>query len=257
MPGEMKQVAGGPPRLVVLDLDGTLVDSLGDIAASANQSLVEAFGEGARQPDEVVRGFVGSGARRLIERCVQAAGQSPENTGRLLERFFLIYSSRLTQTTRPYPGIEESLDELAETARLAVLTNKPGVLTRRILHHLGLGNRFIAVVGGDDGPSMKPDPSGLLELAAEAGADPRDMAMVGDSAIDILTARHAGTRAVGVLWGYDRAGVLREKPDVLVETPAGLRSKVLFDPVRPTPAFRIEPDSSPPNPRPAPRSARR
>ncbi len=228
MPDEVTRVEGAPPRLVVFDLDGTLVDSLGDIAASANQSLVEVFGEKARQPDDVVRGFVGSGARRLIERCVQAAGQSKENTGPLLERFFLIYSSRLTETTRPYPGIEESLDEMAKIARLAVLTNKPGVLTRRILEDLGLGSRFAGVIGGDDAPSMKPDPSGLLKLMADAAVDPWDTAMVGDSAIDILTARHAGARAIGVLWGYDRSGVLRERPDALVETPSELGSVVLF-----------------------------
>jgi phosphoglycolate phosphatase len=225
---EMNGTAGAPPRLVVFDLDGTLVDSLGDIAASANQSLVEAFGEQARQPEDVVRGFVGSGARRLIERCLQAAGQSQENLGRLLERFFLIYSSRLTQTTRPYPGIEESLDELAKTARLAVLTNKPGVLTRRILEDLGLRSRFAGVIGGDDAPAMKPDPAALRRLMADAVVDPRDTAMVGDSAIDILTARHAGVRAIGVLWGYDRSGVVRERPDALVETPSGLGSVVLF-----------------------------
>lgn len=232
----MKEAPSAPPRLVVFDLDGTLVDSLGDITSSVNDALVEAFGEQARLADQVVRGFVGSGARRLIDRCVQAAGQPEAAAGRLFDRFLLIYSSRLTETTRLFPGLEEALDELAAGARLAVLTNKPGVMTRRILQDLGLRNRFVAAVGGDDALSMKPDPAGLVRLAAEAGVDLRDTVMVGDSAIDVLTARHAGARAVGVLWGYDRNGVLRERPDILVENPSGIRSAVLFGPAQSIPA---------------------
>ena len=113
-------------RLVVFDLDGTLIDSIGDIASSANQSLVEAYGDSARLPHEVVRGFVGHGARQLIERCVAAAEKPAADVAGVFERFLTIYDSRLTETTRLYPGMSEALDRIESPSRLAVLTNKPG-----------------------------------------------------------------------------------------------------------------------------------
>ena len=218
----MRDASSSRPRLVVFDLDGTLIDSIGDIASSANQSLAEAYGEGAQLSPDVVRGFVGHGARQLIERCVVAAGEPPADVSRVFERFLAIYSSRLTETTRLYPGMREALDRIEATSRLAVLTNKPGGMSRTILKDLGLIGRFVAVVGGDDFPSKKPDPEGLLKIAAEAGVSPQETALVGDSAVDIRTARNAGALAVGVLWGYDREGVIREQPDVLLADPREL-----------------------------------
>ncbi len=218
----MRDASSSRPRLVVFDLDGTLIDSIGDIASSANQSLAEAYGEGAQLSPDVVRGFVGHGARQLIERCVVAAGEPPADVSRVFERFLAIYSSRLTETTRLYPGMSEALDRIEATSRLAVLTNKPGGMSRTILKDLGLIGRFVAVVGGDDFPSKKPDPEGLLKIAAEAGVSPQETALVGDSAVDIRTARNAGALAVGVLWGYDREGVIREQPDVLLADPREL-----------------------------------
>lgn len=209
-----------PPRLVVFDLDGTLIDSIGDIASSANQSLVEAYGESARLSPEVVRGFVGHGARQLIERCVGAAQKPAADVARVFERFLTIYGSRLTETTRLYPGMSEALDRIESSSRLAVLTNKPGAMSRTIVRDLGLAARFIAVVGGDDLPSKKPDPEGLLKIAAEAGVRPEETALVGDSGVDVQTARRAGARSIGVLWGYDREGVIREKPDVVLANPS-------------------------------------
>ncbi len=213
-------------RLVVFDLDGTLVDSIGDIASATNQSLIEAYGEDARLSQDVVRGFVGGGARLLIDRCVEAAGQARDHAGRVFDRFLVIYGSRLTETTRLYSGMKEALDHLEGTARLAVLTNKPGGMSRTIVQDLGLLGRFIAVIGGDDLKSKKPDPEGLLKIAAQAGLRAEETALVGDSAVDILTARNAGVMAVGVLWGYDREGVLRERPDLVVERPSELASLV-------------------------------
>jgi phosphoglycolate phosphatase len=212
------------PRLVVFDLDGTLIDSIGDIASSANQSLAEAYGEEARLPPAVVRGFVGHGARQLIERCVSAANQPPTDVSRVFDRFLTIYSSRLTETTDLYPGIRAVLDDLASKSVLAILTNKPGGMSRTIVKDLGLTGRFIAVIGGDDLKTRKPDPEGLLKIAAEAGVPPSETALVGDSAVDIQTARNAGAFAVGVLWGYDREGVTREKPDLLVTEPVELKA---------------------------------
>jgi len=214
------------PHLVVFDLDGTLIDSIGDIASSANESLVEAYGESARLSREVVRGFVGHGARLLIERCVRAAGKPEADIGRVFERFLAIYGSRLTETTRLYPGMSDALDRLESTSRLAVLTNKPGAMSRTIVKDLGLASRFIAVIGGDDLSTKKPDPEGLLKIAAEAGVTPGETALVGDSAVDVRTARNAGALSVGVLWGYDREGVAAEKPDVIATDPRDLMSLV-------------------------------
>ncbi len=207
---------------MVFDLDGTLIDSIGDIAASANQVLVETYGEEARLPPDVVRGFVGRGARQLIERCVDAAGHHTDDLGLIFDRFLAVYGSRLTETTRLYPGMREVLGRIEASSRLAVLTNKPGAMSRVIVQDLGLSGRFIAVIGGDDLPSRKPDPEGLLKIAAQAGVRPEHTALVGDSAVDIVTARNAGALAVGALWGYDREGVLRERPDTIVEKPSDL-----------------------------------
>ncbi len=209
-------------RLVVFDLDGTLIDSIGDIAAAANESLVEAYGESARLPQERVRSFVGSGARHLIERCVAAAEGPRDDVGRIFDRFMEVYASCLTTTTRLYVGMDEALDRIGASARLAVLTNKPGTMSRAIVRELGLEGRFCAVIGGDDLASKKPDPEGLRSIAAAAGVRPEESALVGDSAIDIRTARRAGALSVGVLWGYDREGALGEGPDLTVESPADL-----------------------------------
>ncbi len=212
------------PRLVVFDLDGTLIDSIGDIAASANEALVEAYGEQARLSSEVVRGFVGHGARQLIERCVTAASKPQDDVRSVFDRFLAIYASRLTETTALYPGITDALDALGSTSRLAILTNKPGGMSRTIVKDLGLTDRFVAIIGGDDLRTRKPDPEGLLRIGAEAGVTPRETVLVGDSAVDIQTARNAGALSVGVLWGYDREGVIRESPDCLINDPRELTS---------------------------------
>jgi len=217
-----------PLRLVVFDLDGTLIDSIGDIASSANQSLVEAYGEDARLSHDAVRGFVGHGARQLIERCLDAVGRPSADASRVFERFLAVYASRLTETTRLFPGMGDALARIEATSRLAILTNKPGGMSRTIVRDLGLSNRFIAMIGGDDLPSRKPDPEGLLKIAADAGVTPAETALVGDSAVDIQTARNAGALAVGVLWGYDREGVIREKPDIVVDEPRDLLSLSIF-----------------------------
>ena len=211
-------------RLVVFDLDGTLIDSIGDIASSANQSLAEAYGEEARLSPDLVRSFVGHGARQLVERCLAAAEKPHDDVSRIFDRFLAIYSSRLTETTVLYPGIGAALDVLAAAARLAVLTNKPGGMSRTIVKDLGLSDRFIAVIGGDDLGTRKPDPEGLLKIAAEAGITPGDTALVGDSAVDIQTAQNAGAFAVGVLWGYDREGVIQANPDRVIQDPRDLTS---------------------------------
>ncbi len=208
-----------PIRLVAFDLDGTLIDSIGDIASSANHVLVERYGPLARLPLARVRGFVGGGARQLIERCLASMGRPEADVEPVFRRFLPVYRARLVETTLLFPGLRDALGLIEPHARLAVLTNKPGEMSRILVHALGLDGRFLGVIGGDDLKTRKPDPEGLLSLAARAGVRPDETALVGDSAIDIRTARNAGAVSIGVLWGYDREGMAKEGPDVTVQAP--------------------------------------
>lgn len=209
-------------RLLVFDLDGTLVDSIGDIASSVNAALLERYGDSGRLPAEVVRGFVGGGARQLIERCLAALDKPGDDVGAVFARFLPIYRARLVETTVLYPGMRDALDVIAPRAKMAVLTNKPGDFSRDIVRLLGLAGRFIDVIGGDDLKTRKPDPEGLLKLCAMAGVARAEAALVGDSAVDIQTAKKAGCLAVGVQWGYDREGMEQAAPNVTAAHPVEL-----------------------------------
>lgn len=180
-------------RIAVFDLDGTLVDSLEDLHASVNHAL-GSLGLPRRNLEEV-RGYVGEGARVLLERAVAPEVHLADEALALWRPH---YEAHLLDRTRPYPGIPELL--AGATRGLAVLTNKPGAMARRILDGLGLLPRFAEVVGGDEAP-RKPDPAGLLGIVARAGADPRDAVLVGDSLVDAATARAAGVPFVAVTWG--------------------------------------------------------
>jgi len=203
-------------RLVVFDLDGTLIDSSRDLARSVNAAL-QRVAPGASDLDEdVVRSFIGSGARVLIARSLARTG-----IGRPVEDvlpvFLEEYGHRLLETTRLYPGATEALDRLGER-RLAVLTNKPGDMSRTILEGLGIADRFFRIYGGGDLESRKPDPAGLRRLASEAGVEAGRCLMVGDSAIDVRTGRAAGTLTAGVTYGFDTAGFEGEPPDLVVSS---------------------------------------
>jgi len=206
--------------LLVFDLDGTLVDSSRDLASATNAALEEVAPGHPPIPLEVVRSFVGEGARLLIERSLRHASidRSPDD---VLPVFLECYSARLLETTALYPGVAEALDRLSGQA-LAVLTNKPGPFSRRILEGLGVAPRFARIWGAGDVPARKPDPAGLKRLVDELKATPGTTWMIGDSAIDMRTARAAGVRAAGVTWGLDPEGVRREGPDRLVDDPRGL-----------------------------------
>jgi phosphoglycolate phosphatase len=187
-------------RLIVFDLDGTLVDSRRDLADAAN-AVLEACGAAPLEEAAIGR-MVGSGAAVLVARAFAAAGCKPPDHA--LDRFLEAYRDRLLRFTRPYPGIVETLDQLSPTARLAVLTNKPLALTREILDGSGLGQYFPPTwVRGGDGPlPRKPDPAGLLALAVDAQVDAGDVLLVGDSGIDRQTAHAAGSRLCLARWGF-------------------------------------------------------
>ncbi len=185
-------------RAVVFDLDGTIVDSRRDIAASANAAL-RAVGLPERSEDEIA-GFVGEGSRRLIERAVAPRADLADLAHTAWMRH---YGGHLLDTTRAYPGVRELLDRLS--CPLAVHTNKPGDFARAILAGLGLAVRFARVVGSGDGPAKKPDPEGARLLLRALGVAAGDAVYVGDSRIDVATARAAGIPFLGAGWGLGGA----------------------------------------------------
>jgi phosphoglycolate phosphatase len=202
-------------RLAVFDLDGTLVDSLDDLHASVNHALA-AVGLPPRSREEV-HGFVGEGARLLLARAASPHDHLLEPA---LAAWRAHYEAHCLDRTRAYPGISALLAGAGRT--LAVHTNKPGPLARKILDGLGLLSRFSAVIGGDEAP-RKPDPTGLLELMSRAGAAPDETVFVGDSRVDVRTARAAGVAIVAVTWGFGtRAELASEGATVLADRVADL-----------------------------------
>ena len=193
------------PRAVIFDLDGTLADSLADIAAAMNRTL-EAHGFPVH-PVSAYRTFVGEGVRKLVERAL------PPGTEDLREAFIQAYegdyAEHLLDATRLFPGVPEVLDALEETGvPVGVLSNKPDVPTRRLVDALCGRWAFRAVFGERPGVPRKPDPTSALALADALATPPESVAFVGDTSVDMLTARAASMRPVGVLWGFRPQEVL-------------------------------------------------
>jgi phosphoglycolate phosphatase len=211
-------------RLIVFDLDGTLVDSRRDIAEAANATLV-AYGAEPLSEETVGR-MVGNGAPVLIARAFEAAHAiQPADA---LDRFLSIYRTRLLRCTRPYVGIPDVLSQLAPRATLAVLTNKPLDATRDILAGLGLADYFQpgCIVGGDGPFARKPDPAGLFHLMSAAGAAATETLLIGDSLIDWRTARNAGTRVCLARYGFGWEASASDQLDAdwVVDTPSEILS---------------------------------
>jgi phosphoglycolate phosphatase len=209
-------------KLIVFDLDGTLVDSRRDLADAANV-LLEELG-GAPLPVDEIAGMVGEGAALLVRRALHAAGVPRNDLDAALARFLTLYDERLLVHTRPYDGTREVLDALNRHAPLAVLTNKPQRPTVTILQGLELDRHFRWIIGGDTEYGRKPEPAGLKYLVASAGSGPDDTVLVGDSVIDVRTARAAGTRMCLVSYGFGFATVKAESTDgvLIADRPSDL-----------------------------------
>jgi phosphoglycolate phosphatase len=205
-----------PPKAVVFDLDGTLIDSRGDIVAAVNHALAQ-VGR-TPLPAQVIVRNVGDGARTLLARCTRL-GEQTEEVDRLLQHFIEHYSEHPVDFTRWMPGAVEALDTLGEWTDLVlgICTNKPRQTTEAVLAALGVRTRFRAIVAGGDLSEKKPAPGPLLHIGKLLHVSSDTMVMVGDSAQDVDCAKNAGCRSIGVDGGFGaRDRLLDARPDVLL-----------------------------------------
>jgi phosphoglycolate phosphatase len=195
-------------QAVLFDLDGTLLDTLSDIAISANQVRVE-LGL-IPHPIEAYRYFVGNGVARLITRAFPPCSLRGPGLRARMRRFEKIYGEHCLDAARPYPGITRMLDGVVRLGLpMAVISNKPQRLTERCVAELLPRWRFAAVRGARPGMPLKPDPAGPLAAARALGARPERIAYLGDSGVDMLSAASAGMFPVGALWGFRDAAELK------------------------------------------------
>ena len=215
--GEMRDY-----KAVLFDLDGTLLDTLDDLAEAANQVL--AGHDLPVHPKEAYKFFVGDGLHILIERIVPEEKRDPAYLARLAEDFRRIYAQTWQNHSRPYPDIDRMLTSLANRGmRLAVLSNKPHEFTRLCVDNLLPGHCFDPVLGQREGVAKKPDPAGALEIAETMRIAADRFLYLGDTAVDMETARRAGMCAVGVLWGFrDETELRRAGADHVIEKPMQL-----------------------------------
>ena len=194
-------------KAAIFDMDGTILDTLADICGSVNASLRrEGFPE---RTIEEVRAFVGNGAKKLIERAVPA-GTDAETTRRVLDFYRPYYESHAQIRTAPYPGMAEALKELRTAGvKLAVVSNKPHPATAKLAARY-FPDVFDAVLGARDGTAVKPAPDLLNEAMEALGVRPEETVYIGDSDVDIVTAKNAGTDEIAVAWGFRGEAFLRE-----------------------------------------------
>lgn len=201
-------------RLLIFDLDGTLIDSQLDLVNSVNATRAH-----MGMPDlehALIASYVGNGAPVLIRRALGPEA-SESDVERGLAYFLAYYREHMLDHTRLYDGVREALDELrAADRRMAILTNKPVRFSEGIVEGLGLSGHFLRIYGGNSFAEKKPHPIGIETLMREAGVEREATMMVGDSAVDVKTARNAGVRACGVTFGFQPETFTEHPPDVLI-----------------------------------------
>jgi phosphoglycolate phosphatase len=204
-------------RLIVFDLDGTLVDTAPDLISALNHILVR---EGMPAvPLESARTMIGGGARRLLERGLELDGRviAPDDINRLTADFIDYYAAHIADQSLPFDGLDAALDQLAADGhRFAVCTNKLEWLSKLLLEKLQMTSRFAAICGADTFGAAKPDPVILRQTVARAGGEISRAIMVGDAGPDVGVARRAGIPVVGVEFGYTEVPIAELKPDRLI-----------------------------------------
>lgn len=213
-----KNVKFSGVRALIFDLDGTLIDSKLDLALAVNATL-ERMG---RTPltHERIYGYVGDGAPMLVKRALgDGATELEAEAG--LAYFLSYYRGHMLDNTVTYPGVREGL-ELLRSHPMAVLTNKPVRFSQAILDGLGIAGYFRYVYGGNSFQTKKPDPEGVNVLLRDLAIKPREAMIVGDSAVDVKTARNAGTWACGVTYGLGAEGLRTHPPDLMLNSLADL-----------------------------------
>jgi len=210
-------------KLVIFDLDGTLIDSELDLAASVN-AMLRHYGR-KELPIQVIGTYIGDGAPTLIRRALGDPADR-EFLQDALNYFLAYYRDHKLDNTYPYEGIKQALEQIGNGERfprkLAVLTNKPVRASQAIVAGLGLATYFFQIYGGNSFNTKKPDPFGANTLMREAGVTAEETAMVGDSEVDIFTARNAGLWSVGVTYGFSPQTLEQVPPDVMVDSPKEL-----------------------------------
>ena len=203
-------------RLLVFDLDGTLIDSKLDLALAINATRQE-YGLGDLSHEQIF-GFIGDGARALIQRSLNPSS-SEKKIDEALWFFIRYYSAHSLDNTAPYPGVREGLDRLSGDGRvLTVLTNKPERISRSILAGMELDRHFRVIYGGTTFETKKPDPEGLNATIEKCGSSPGETLVIGDSPIDVRTARSAGAWVCGVTYGIASHALGETPPDFSVDS---------------------------------------
>jgi phosphoglycolate phosphatase len=200
-------------ELFVFDLDGTLIDSKTDLVNSVNATRASMNLEPL--PVETVSSYVGDGAPTLIKRALPDATEPQLEVA--LRYFLAYYREHMLDATTLYPGVREALDQLHGAGKpMAILTNKPVRFSVTLIERLGLTGHFFKIYGGNSFPEKKPHPGGLQALMEERAAAPERTVMIGDSSVDIQTARNAGARSCGVTWGFQPETFVSAPPDLLI-----------------------------------------
>jgi len=222
-----RPIPGHTAKLLIFDLDGTLIDSREDLANSINAMLIH-FGK-KELPHEVIASYIGDGAPMLVRRSL--GDPDDENFVQDAVLYFMSwYREHKLDNTYVYDGVKEALaaiqksrngasNQANQALKMAVLSNKPVGPSRAIIEALGLGPYFFQVYGGNSFHTKKPDPAGVQILLEEAGVQPEETVIIGDSDIDVLTARNSGIYSVGVTYGLAPHTLEDAPPDVLIDHP--------------------------------------
>lgn len=188
-------------KLVIFDLDGTLLNTIADLATATNQAL-QHYGYPTHEV-EAYRFFVGNGINKLFERALPETERTEENILKIRSQFVPYYDTHNADLSRPYPGIPELLRTLQQKGiKIAVASNKYQAATRKLIAHYFPEINFVEVLGQREGIPAKPDPSIVNEIKIKAGVDEKEILYAGDSNVDMQTAHNAGVTAVGVAWGF-------------------------------------------------------